>query len=129
MNHHRTAGLVLAEQALHQFDPLLGELRVKDDARIGFLRFFDLVDFVGGKEITPLRQQCAGKQENCNPCLHFFFPSIRPTKSSSWTFWIFLIVGSSIGRSSKLISRWNVSRRRSRSRVAISACLKYFGLL
>src|SRR5688572_32239269 len=129
MDHGRTAGLVFAEEIVHQIDALPGEFGVQRDAQVGLLGFLDLVNLIGSQKIAAtLRSEHHSQQQNTSQQFHLRLPSIRPTSSSSCTCCTFFFVASSIGRSSKLISLWNASSLRTRSRVAISAALKYFGL-
>jgi hypothetical protein len=57
-----TAGLLLAQQILHQIDPQPGELGVELEAQIRLLRFLDLIDFVSGQKIALCRQRECKKQ-------------------------------------------------------------------
>ena len=50
------ARLIFTEQILHQVHAQLGEIGIELEAKIRFLRFLDLVDFVGGQKVV-LRHQ------------------------------------------------------------------------
>src|ERR1017187_6772381 len=128
VDQDRSAGLLLAKQIAHQVQPQFGEIGVQCKPQVRFLRFLDLVDFVGRQKIA-LRGYGRRQQQTAEQRFHLLLPSIRPVSRSSWTCCRRALALSSKGRSSNPISCCKVSSFLSRLRVSISACLNHRGLL
>jgi hypothetical protein len=62
MDQDRPPGLLFREQAPHHINALLGETSVELEAKVGLLRFLNLVGFIGGQKIA-LRGQGRRQQQ------------------------------------------------------------------
>src|SRR6185437_2475852 len=102
VDHDRAAGLVLAQEILHQVDAFAREFGVQRKTLVGVLRFFDLVHLVGGEKVAVLRHERRGQKCDCaEERLHFRFPSMRPISRSSCTCRTLSFTLSRSGRSAK----------------------------